>query len=74
MVGNIFSESKRLDGEISKLQAIDEERGLPTSQEVNLHYALSRYHNILSQQELFWRQKSRVNLLKAGDSNTAFFH
>lgn len=52
VVENIFIESKRLEGEISNW-AIDEERGLPTSQEVNLHYALSPYHNILSQQELF---------------------
>jgi hypothetical protein len=30
--------------------------------------------NLLEQEELYWLQRGRVNWLKHGDQNTAFFH
>ena len=35
---------------------------------------LSDLHNIISKEEKFWRQRSRVKWLKDEDQNTKFFH
>ena len=51
--GNIFVESKRLEKEIFKLQACDEEVKLTDTQHETLSRALVQYHNLLRQQELF---------------------
>jgi len=73
-VRNIFAEGKGLETNIAELQAMKEERGLtPELQEV-VQSNVARYHNILHQQEIFRRQKSRVSWLNAGDSNTWYFY
>ena len=33
-----------------------------------------KMENLLEQEELYWIQRGRVNWLKQGDQNTAFFH
>ncbi|XP_043687692.1 uncharacterized protein LOC122638906 [Telopea speciosissima] len=36
--------------------------------------ARKKLHDVLLQEEIFWRQKSRVRWLKEGERNTRFFH
>jgi len=69
-VSDIFFESRRLEGVIADFQAVDEEKRLSADQ----HDKLARYHNLLRQQELFWRQKSCISWLNKGDSNIKFFY
>lgn len=73
-VGDFFSRTKQMELEVNELQAKEASYGFSGQEEVRLKWATSELHNLYRYQELLWRQKSRVQWLRSGDSNTQIFH
>ena len=72
--GHIFLEKDDLSDKLISIQASIQQDG---NDELNREAELSillDLHNIISKEEKFCRQRSRINWLKERDQNTNFFH
>ena len=72
--GHIFQEKEDLSDKLTSIQDnIQQEGYTDLNREVELSI-LSNLHNIISKEEKFYKQRSKINWLKEGDQNTIFFY
>lgn len=70
--GNLFQKKKRLIHRLNGIQKHLSKKYSPFLLQLQ-HSLYIEYFNILNQEDIFWKLKSRVNWLNSGDKNTIFF-
>jgi hypothetical protein len=72
--GNAGARNKAWAEELKLLDSYDEDRGLSEEEKERRRGLISDLEASLLQEEICWRQKSRIQWLKEGDKCTKFFH
>ena len=72
--GHIFQDKDEKTDQLHIIQEEIQQNGYNDQNWLEERAILSDLHNIISKEEHYWKQKSRVNWLKEGDQNSRFFH